>query len=199
MRHAHTCGIALALALSVVSTVAGAQPRVGPTAPTSSAPGVPPPPVLEREASRRGGSIAPGYVHHPSPRVGFVIGGAAVFLATYVPMAIIAAEEDQWVLAVPVVGPLVLGGQFLGAAVGDSTCTSGCFVDGLVRVIGGFMGFLLIADGLIQTCGVAVTVLEVARPRQFVRYEPARSGVRWAMTPGAAGTPLGLTLSLTNL
>jgi hypothetical protein len=198
MRHAHSYGITLALALSAVPVVAGAQQRVGPTVPTSAAPGVLPPPALGREASRGGGSIPPGYVLHQSPQVDLVVGGSAVFLAAYVPMVIIAAEREEWLWAVPVVGPFAFGGQSLVAAGGRSTCTGYCFVDGLIRGIVGFIGGLLIVDGIAQAGGIASTVIGFARPRRVLRYDPSRAGVRWAMTPGAAGSPLGLTLSLTN-
>lgn len=47
-------------------------------------------------------------------------------------------------------------------------------------------------ERIAQTGGVATTVLGFFATS-------LRAGVRWAMTPGTAGTPLGLTLSLTNL
>jgi hypothetical protein len=117
---------------------------------------------------------------------------------TYLPTAIVARRSDEWSVAVPVVGPLVLGGQYLAEAATRPSCPS-CFLDRLFQFLTATAGILLFVDGLAQAGGIAMTVLGVVRPRQVLRYEPARAGVRWAMTPGAAGTPLGLTFSLTHL
>jgi len=194
----HVRDVTLALALLAAPSLAGAQPIATPAA----APAVNslPPPVLGLEAPLRRGAIPPGYVVHESPRLGLVVGGAATFLGTYIPMALIAANEgnEYWPLAVPVVGPFVVGGQFLVEA-GRSTCVSGCLFDGLARSILGFAGLALLVDGIAQAGGIAMTVIGFAKPRRVLRYEPARASVRWAMTPGAVGAPLGLTLSLTAM
>lgn len=199
MGHRHVRDVALALALFAAPSLAGAQPLATPPAAPPAVNGLPPP-VLGLEAPLRRGAIPPGYVVHEAPRLGLVVGGVATFLGTYIPMALIAANEgnEYWPLAVPVVGPFIVGGRILVEA-GRSTCVSGCVFDGLARSILGFAGILVLADGIAQAGGIAMTVIGFVKPRRVLRYEPAQAGVRWAMTPGAVGAPLGLTLSLTTM
>ena len=193
MRHPLVRGVTVALALAAMPTVAAAQQRAEHSAATPSAPEHLPPPVLGREAPWRGGTIPPGYVRRTAGR-GFVIGGVVTFLGGYIPMAIGGAAGDDWRLAVPVVGPFLVGAELLNGTAPRS-CSGGL----CLNLFDELNGVLLIAQGIAQVGGIALLVCGLVNYGQVLRYEPARAAVRSAMAPGAAGAPLGLTFSLVNL
>ncbi len=199
MRHLLIHGVTLALVLAAMPSVAAAQQRAEPSASTPPTPGGLPPPVLGQEAlwgsgSIPPGSIPPGYVLRTKPRTTFVIGGVLTLLGMYLPVAVGGAAEGDWSLALPVVGPLVVGGGLL-----DGTSPRPCGATLCLRLFDELAGVVLIATGIVQAAGIAMLVYGLVSSQQVVRYEPLRAGFRWTMSPGAAGTPLGLTLSLTTL
>lgn len=142
--------------------------------------GVPATPVLgpKKMDYEEGDPIPPGYHVETKMKKGLLIGGACTFGALYVITALIAAtiqsaedaigghSEDFTPLYIPAVGPFIT----IGTARSQNGGT-----------------FLLAADGIAQSAGLAMAIIGiVAQDTVLIRNDVGKAGVR--LSPVALGT-----------
>ena len=138
------------------------------------------------------GYVPQGYHLVSQPRWGLVGGGAAMFSASYAASAALGAAFNGTLdyLFIPVVGAFVLGVQAFAAVGHESGWFAG--LASFFEVVGGILCF---ADGILQAGGLAMFIVGLAKPTQWLeKTEAPPPAVR--VSVGAPRAPLGLTLAL---
>jgi hypothetical protein len=186
MRGSRVClGFVLVTGLVAARPVRAAVPPDGAPAPiTAAAPTVAPRPLRNAApAPRRGAWIAAGATLHGAFHFGTLVAMllSSGFSLDYGPVA-----------AVPVFGPLIVG-----VAVLTPATPAGWGWFGRPFFAAAFM-----LDGIVQGVGLGLLIAGAASVARAASSgssagPPTRPLLAWALAPGAGGTPMGATFTLT--
>lgn len=113
-----------------------------------------------------------GFREERALRKGLLITGSAVFGGLYLYTLATALSSGMPLLAVPVVGPIVVGGQAVANPGGSLPFFSSVF------------GVAFIAAGVLQAAGITLAVLGVALPVKWLERERPAVSLRVSASPG---------------
>lgn len=116
--------------------------------------------------------VPAGFREERAVRKGLLITGSAVFGGLYLYTLVTALSSSMPLLAVPIVGPIVIGAQAVANAGGSLPFFSTVF------------GVSFIAAGVLQAAGVTLAVLGVALPVKWLERERPGLSLRVSASPG---------------